>query len=1136
MKFCGNCGAPLANGSTLGETLSSSQVLADTETLPTPPGGELRFVSVLFADLVGSTAFAEDQAPDEVARIVGDLLQQLGIVVQEHSGAVDKFLGDAVMATFGLPRPDPNAARNAVRAGLAMQATIHELARTYGVNLQLRVGIHAGEVMFRALGTNWTVMGDTVNTASRIQTATTPGKVWISRSVYDKVRRHFAMVSRPAVELKGKRHAVQPYEVIAERATPFVERPLFVGREREWQEIQTLLREVIDTRTLRVLIIRGDAGVGKSRLVWELRDWIQRQEDIYRVDVVQYDHSERLPSHGLNALLRNRFNISLNSSDDQVLNRLREKLHANSSTANTGDADVKGSFLQVEFFAYMLGILRDEFKIRAMDGQSRWDGAFVELKTWLEARATQTPWLWILEDAQKGDATTAAFLDWLLRVQWKAPAFVLITVREEDFAETSAWYGMLTRHIASGTVHELRLREIATPELTRALLAMSEGLVNEATARRIAEHTEGNPLFATELLLFLYESQELNDDTVWEQHALPGTIREVMEARLERLGTEGKEVAKRGALMGRRFARQAIERIWDRPIAELDRGIEVLRETETIYEEASPFLPGEIEAVFRHSRLQEAAEARIPREERVRWLDGLAVWANGTLDRLGERWEAAGTMLLPLIVRARQARGDLQQASAWSELLGMLHLKYHRLNEAIQALSDAYKDAEGSRRIVLNIQVAQAQQFAGQAERALATLEGLSETQEQAPFTMPESVRCKLSLLQTEPWMQWGTFPISSARAMLKLMRAEVLTDLARTPDARQVYDAVERELAGSKDDTQFLWLRWGWTYCYFLVEVVGDPHTAMQVYQHARAQVDRTDPTLENERLRFLYAEGLLQARLGRFERAREIAQERMCLAEARHDLRAMRDAVNTLGLTHFAQGELALAEACWERTLEISRSIGYRRGEAISLHNLGLEYRDQAKWTRAIATEQEYWDLSRMIGNHAAEGYARVALGQLATDMGNYEHALELLNQARAAAEQNGWQRLQADADALVGLVDLYRWLDEHEPEELTRAVNALRASEEGWSYQDDTGEMFAMLIIAHALGGNRADAETVLQRARAATGDAWLLSKRWLDAAEAIVTGMPLVPVIEWFERAEFHRAVQFLQRLPVYAPAI
>ncbi|MEI2420247.1 ATP-binding protein, partial [Arthrospira platensis SPKY2] len=114
------------------------------------------------------------------------------------------------------------------------------------------------------------------------------------------MRRYFDAIIKPAIELRGKKHTIQPFEVIAERATPMLELPPFVGRQEEWNLLQSQIEQCLDNRKLQAFCIRGDAGVGKSRIIWELRDWAQRRPELFRFDIIQYDHSERLPSHGLN--------------------------------------------------------------------------------------------------------------------------------------------------------------------------------------------------------------------------------------------------------------------------------------------------------------------------------------------------------------------------------------------------------------------------------------------------------------------------------------------------------------------------------------------------------------------------------------------------------------------------------------------------------------------------------------------------------------------------------------------------------------------------------------------------------------------------------------------------------------------
>lgn len=1116
LKFCGACGAPLKAASPqTPETLTQLTAAGD-------PGGELRYVAVLFSDIVGFTSFAEDRPADEISRIVGGLLQRLGAVVEQHGGAVYQFLGDAVVATFGLPRPDPNAARNATRAGLALQDAVAQFNRQEGFRFDLRVGIHAGEVMFRALGGNWTMMGDTMNTASRIQSAAPPGRVWLSRPVYEEIRRFFTLVPRPAVELKGKKQSVQPYEVLAERSTPLVNLPRFVGRQQEWEQIQELLRQAVEHHELRIALIRGSTGVGKSRLVWELRDWVQRSETLFRFDLTQYDHSERLPSHGLNTLIRGRFNLPLELDDDAILTRLRAGMPRENPTADDERAE-----LAVEFFAFALGVLRPDFRILSMDGKGKWEGAFVEIKSWIEKRAARAPWIWILEDTQKGDADTAAFLDWAQRVQWSAPVLILLTIREEDFSPDCYWHATINRWLETGGVVEIRLREIPPAILALALTTMTEGAVSESMAVRIAEHTEGNPLFATELILYLKEQKLLDSTSELENLRLPGSIREVMEARLERLGADGKEVAKRGALMGRRFTREAVERIWQQDSAELDHGLNVLRETETIYEEISKLFSGEIEQVFRHGRLQEAALARIPREERLRWLEGLEDWARAKLLALSDSWEAAGTLLIPLIARSRNEQGDFPEASLWFELLGALHFKHHRTKEAAQAYRHALAAATGVRLLSLTRLLAESQRFSGEAELALETINRLEIDHSQAATHASPELLSRLENLTTDPLALWAKLSSEEASISLELERADTLSHLGNAPQARQAYELIEGRLQGIQGETaQRLWLRWGKSWSHFLCEVLSEPRSAERVCQRIRQQVDLTSPALARERLAFLAAEGLTETRLGRFDRVRSLVSERLELARACDDRRDETGALNALGLLSDALGKWEEALASYEKSLLFSRAIGYRRGEVIALHNEGLIFMDRCDWQRAQQYQLEYLAISRQTGNRPAESYAPAYLGVIELEQGHFDTAENYLNQSLHVATENSWPRLIGLCRAFLGRLRLAQWLKTREVSLLNEAVSGLDSSREAWRNLDEAGELYACLAVAFCVSGIQEKAVLVVQEAIENVDASWLAARAWLDFADSFVFGKSCEAPLSWFRLHGYLRAEKFI----------
>ena len=1118
MKFCGACGAPLAAGPAAAEPQPFSQRVVD-------PGGELRFVTVLFADLVGFTAFAEDRPPDEVARIVGDLLQQLGKVVEKFGGGVDKFLGDAVIATFGLPRPDPSAARNAVRAALAMQATTEQFNTNNNLTLGLRVGIHAGEVMFRAIGGSWTVMGDTVNTASRIQSAAQPGKVWISRPVFEEVRRYFTLFARPVVELKGKKQAIQPYEVVNERQVPFVDLPRFVGRDQEWELLQRALRRSIEQRRLQVVAVRGPAGVGKSRLVWELRDWVQKQPEVYRVDLVQYDSSERLPSHGLNALIRNRFRLTLEMEEDELLAQLQEAM----ATENP-IGDTQKEILAAEYFAFVLGFTRPGFRLNQLDSKSKWEEVFVTIKEWMERRALQNPWVWFIEDSQKGDADTAAFLEWALQVDWLGPVLVVLTAREEDFSPETQWYAPLNRWVQKGWVEEIRLREISPEVLAESIVSMAEGQIPRQVALHIAEHTEGNPLFATEVVLLLKERGIIGNASIdWAQVALPGSIREVMEARIERLGQDGKDVAKRGALMGRRFTREAVQLIWERAVEDFEHGYLILRETETTYEEASKLFAGEKEDVFRHGRLHEAVLARIPREERLRWLKELETWALHKIQQVSEEhWLGVGLTLIPLVARSCEERGDTTEASLWYEILGKLFLEVHRTKDAISYLRQAVTHASGVRRLVLSRQAAEAASFDGQRELALeCLLEAYGDSMAVAPVPVPELIRQKLQAFHRHPLTDWEIVPLEEAELDLDLAQAEILAQTGEVVETRRLYEAIETRLNElHSEGAAVLWLRWGRSNAFFLSEILSDPPAAEAVFQKIRRQVI-FEKLSDEERLPYLYSEGLVEEGLGHHEKALALVDERLRIAQRLNLLKEEAGAWVMKGNAASSLGDLEASQVAYQHSLEISRLIGHRRSEVITLFNLGEISVAMGNWDQAAQYIEQYQAISRVVGNRLAEAYAPLTLATIATQKGDYSRTEMLIGQAQAIAQKNSWIRLLGIARSARADLYFYQWLESREPILLKQALEEYLALDaEGRLEQ--LGEC-ARLTLALFFDQQLDKARAMLARCKGMAEQHSKHDQAWVTALENILSGRSFNDELAWFHDHRHVSTGKLLERI-------
>ena len=263
-----------------------------------------KLVTVLFADVSGFTAFSENRDAEDVANLVNRLWIRADRIIQEHGGRIDKHIGDAVMALWGAETAREDDAERAVRAALKMEETFKENARQ--LPIRLKVGINSGQVLLSAIGTQgeFTAMGDTVNTASRLVNLADGGQVLISHDTYELVRGVFDVQKQTPIIVKGKAEALQTYVVqrVRPRAFRIGRRGVegvttrMVGREAEFQLIQAALKQSIEDRRVVVVTVKGDAGLGKSRLIYEFEAWLDSHPtDFYLFKGRADEETARLP-------------------------------------------------------------------------------------------------------------------------------------------------------------------------------------------------------------------------------------------------------------------------------------------------------------------------------------------------------------------------------------------------------------------------------------------------------------------------------------------------------------------------------------------------------------------------------------------------------------------------------------------------------------------------------------------------------------------------------------------------------------------------------------------------------------------------------------------------------------------------
>ncbi|HXJ63651.1 MAG TPA: adenylate/guanylate cyclase domain-containing protein, partial [Actinomycetota bacterium] len=270
-RFCSSCGTALADGAA------------------TPARRERKFATALFADLVGSTAFAEREDPEVVQSLVGRVFDRLAVEIERYGGLLEKFMGDAVLAVFGVPQSHEDDPERAVRAALELQAVLSELNRGFAAEgrptLAMRVGVEAGEVLVdldRATGPRDRMLtGDAVNTASRLQSAADPGRVVVGPVVRAATKDVIDYRELEPLSLKGKAEPVPAWEALRVKARRRGERaPLglearLVGRDEELAVLTQTLQRVEQEGRPALVTVLGNAGVGKSRLAWELLNVVE---------------------------------------------------------------------------------------------------------------------------------------------------------------------------------------------------------------------------------------------------------------------------------------------------------------------------------------------------------------------------------------------------------------------------------------------------------------------------------------------------------------------------------------------------------------------------------------------------------------------------------------------------------------------------------------------------------------------------------------------------------------------------------------------------------------------------------------------------------------------------------------------
>jgi class 3 adenylate cyclase/tetratricopeptide (TPR) repeat protein len=692
-KFCSECGTVLQAGTQAAKptsgALAQSQAASQQVAAPTEQASERRLVSILFADLVGFTPYAEERDSDDVRETLTRYFDLAREVIERYGGTVEKFIGDAVMAVWGAPVAQEDDAELAVRAGLDLVGAVTSL----GPTIQARAGVLTGEASVTIGATNQgMVAGDLVNTASRLQSVAPPGTVLVGEATHRAASASIAFEPAGEQTLKGKQAPVAAWRalrVVSERGgrnrAETLEAP-FVGRTDELRLLKDLLHATEREKKLRVVSIIGPAGIGKSRLAWELLKYIDGLAETI------YWHNGRSPAYGegitfwaLGEMVRERAGLA--ELDDEPTTRAKVKEMVAQWVADESERDwIEPALLT------LLGV----------EGGLAPDQLFGAWRTFFERIADNGPVALVFEDMHFADAGTLDFIDHLLDFSRGLPIYV-VTLARPDLIERRQDWGAGKRNFVS-----LYLEPLSEQHMRELLAGLVPGMPESAVATVVAR-ADGIPLYAVETIRSLVADGRLvEEDGVYVPKgdltnlAVPETLTALIASRLDTLDETDRRVVHDGAVLGQSFTVEALAAVIEMPQADLEPRLAGLVRRELLRREMNPRSPERGQYEFVQALIREVAYNTLSKKDRKK----LHLSAARYFESLGND-EIAGALASHYLAAhansaegaeadalAGQARIALKAAAARAAALGSFDQAVTFFEEALTVTSDTAERAD----------------------------------------------------------------------------------------------------------------------------------------------------------------------------------------------------------------------------------------------------------------------------------------------------------------------------------------------------------------------------------------------------------------------------------------------------------
>ena len=902
-RFCNECGEPLRASS---EPLAAPRLRTPEAYTPKHLAekiltsraaleGERKQVTVLFADLKGSMELLADRDPEEGRKILDPVLERMMEAVHRYEGTVNQVMGDGIMALFGAPLAHEDHAVRACYAALRMQESVKQYAdevrRSHAAVVKIRVGLNSGEVVVRAIGSDlhmdYTAVGQTTHLAARMEQIADPGAIVITPDTLALAEGYFEVKSLGPVPVKGLADAVEVYEVTGAgpartRLQASTRRGLtrFVGRDAELEQLRRA-QQLAGGGHGQVAAIVGEAGVGKSRLVYEFTH-SHRMQGWLVLESASVSYGKATSYLPVIDLLKGYFKIQ----DRDDLREIREKVMGKLLALDESLKPTLPALLA------LLDVPVDDAAWQALDPGQRRQRTLDAVRRLLLREAREQPLLLIFEDLHWIDGETQALLDSLVEGLGSTRLLLLVNYRPEY------------QHAWGGKTYYSQMRLDALPaesagELLETLLGDDPGLapLKQLLVKR------GNPFFLEETVRTLVETKALAGERgryrptqPVQAIQVPATVQVMLAARIDRLAPEDKRLLQTASVVGKDVPFALLQAIAELPEEALRRGLDRLQSAEFLYETG---LFPDLEYSFKHALTHEVTYAGLLQERR-RELHARIVEAiealhrdrlGGEIERLahhafrGELREKAVHYLRQAGLKAA-ARSALQDALVWLEqALGVLEA----LPESQSTLERAF-DIRLELRPVLN-QLGEVRRALERLREAEILAERLNDDRRRARICAFLTTAHSL-LSELDEALESGTRALAIARVLGDLELRILATSYLE--QAHYLRGEYERVVELATDNLAALPADW--------------------VYEY----LGLTAPASVYDRFWLVVS----LAELGRFAEAAEYEAEAIRIAEPTHHAFTVGQAHRAASTLHLLKGDWAKARSLIEHGVAVLRT----------------------------------------------------------------------------------------------------------------------------------------------------------------------------------------------------------------------